>query len=231
MVSGTLRADTRRVIRSAVFIGLLLSLAPVSDAASQTVLHESSLTLEIWTERDRIIHPEGSPEERLLQELRYVVSGMVYGYRFAYTPSWGDRNVAERFLLEPAATIPWGDSAATTLDLADRGNTVYGQFMYNLSHRQRSLRSRWDSATVPDSSGSGSANIMDGYSGKIDAMEEAIHQALRVYLRGETRNRPREVTGAILLEEAPRVFIDEGRYVARVDIRILIDTLLPYETF
>lgn len=217
-----------------VFLSLFTILTTafsVPTAGAQSTLHESVLTLEFWTERDHIIHPEGSPEERLLRELQYVVSGMVYGYRFTYTPSFRDRVVEERFTLEPVATIPWGDSPVSTVDVEDRGTTVYGQFLYALNDRQRLLRSRWDSAMIPDSTGRGSGDIMRGFTGKTEAIQEAVRLAVRTYLQGQTRNRPREVSGTLLLEEAPHIFVDEGRYVARVDIRLLVEAFQEYEAF
>ncbi|MFQ3621364.1 MAG: hypothetical protein SNJ78_10540, partial [Spirochaetales bacterium] len=39
--------------------------------------------------------------ERILEEARYVFSGMVYGFVFSYTPSDKARRVEEEFLLEP----------------------------------------------------------------------------------------------------------------------------------
>jgi len=200
-------------------------------AFAQTPFQESQFSLEFWTERDRILHPEGSAEERLLTEMQYVVSGMLYGYRFSYTPSYRDREVEERFELTPVLTIPWGDPSSVTLNVADRGTVVYGQFLYRLSDDQRAVRSRWQSAIIPDADGTGNGDIMLGYTGKVNAMQEAMRVALRTYLQGQTRNRPREATGILVLSEAPRIFIDEGQYVARVRIRILMRELQEYQSF
>jgi hypothetical protein len=46
---------------------------------------------------------------RILEEARYVFSGMVYGFIFSYTPYDRSRGVEEEFLLEPYQWIQRGD--------------------------------------------------------------------------------------------------------------------------
>ncbi len=209
-----------------------LLLAAIALTLAQAVSAEDTLYLELWTERDSIVHPDGAPpEERLLRELQYVVSGLLYGFFFEYTPAYRDRGVEERFLVEPVFTIPWGDAAVLTLDVVDLGNTVYGQFLYQLNRDQVSRRERWQTVSIPDASGTGTAPIEGGYEAKVAAVEDALRIAVRRHLQSRVRNRPRQARGVAVLETAPRVFVDQGRYIAEVRTRLIVDEIDAYTVF
>lgn len=188
--------------------------------------------MELWTADDSIFHPdEGSPEVRILREARYIVSGIVYGWDFSYTPSDAQRRVSERFQLQPTGEIPWGAPGLRVRDLKDAGGILYGQIDYTFSSEEEALLRTWGSFREARSSGAGSASIEDGTDGKLRSMEKAIHEAVRSYLRGRLPNRPREVTGAVALAGPPRVRIVAGEYEARLTVVIEIRNILQYLNF
>ena len=76
----------------------------------------SPLSLRLWCELEPMVqeyedYPLSTEEaqRRALEEAREILSGMVYGYRFRYTPGDRVRSIEEEFLLTPVAEIRWGD--------------------------------------------------------------------------------------------------------------------------
>ncbi|MFW6328849.1 MAG: hypothetical protein ACOC28_02035 [Alkalispirochaetaceae bacterium] len=188
---------------------------------------------EFWTDEDRIIH-EGDPgvETRLLMEGRYVFSGMLYGYDFRYVPSDRTREVEQEFTLLPVARIPWGDPALRVVSTRRRRDGAFAaRLRYDLAEFQQVRYQAWRRSTVETSSGRGEGELLDGFDGKIAAVEEAVREAVRSHMRDETFNKPRIITGRALLEEPPRVYVVSGCYVAEVNLMLLIDEVVHYTTY
>ncbi|MFW5644243.1 MAG: hypothetical protein ACOCYQ_09460 [Alkalispirochaeta sp.] len=189
------------------------------------------ITLEIWSIADRIVHGETPVEERLLQEAQATLSAMVYGYDFIYTPEYPARGVERYFKLTPVGEIRWGDPRLRIRDLRDERTTLYALIDYELSPNDRARLEAWRSAEVETGAGGGSAALREGYTGKIEALEEAIARSIRDYLRHRYFNRPREVTGTVVLREPPRFRTVSGTYEARVLVSIRITEVIPWVTF
>jgi hypothetical protein len=228
------RANTPAALLTA-FIPLILPFV-LHEAAAQTPTpprpYEGGITLELWTTEDRIIHgEETTPEQRLLREARYTLSGIIYGWEFSYVPGDQARRVAEWFELDPIAEVPWGSPGLSVRDLRALEGTLHGQIDYTFSRIERAHLSQWSSFTSSRGSGSGSGPLLDGLPGKIEAIEAAIHHAVREYLRSRYPNRPREVTGRVALLGPPRVRAAAGEYHARVTIAIEVREVLDYEVF
>ncbi|MFW5827244.1 MAG: hypothetical protein ACOCU4_04085 [Alkalispirochaeta sp.] len=192
------------------------------------------ITLEVWAMEDRIIHPDTDAEERLLREAQYVLSGMIFGWDFVYTPEYAARGVTRYFELERVGEIAWGDPRLRLRDLRDsrnRDSAIHGQIDFALSAGDVQRLEAWRAMDTERSGGMGTAPLEEGFPGKLEAMEEAIHQAIRDYLRGTTFNRPREVVGSVLLDRPPRVRTVSGTYEAQVRVLIRIDEVVEYQVF
>lgn len=195
---------------------------------------DGEITLEVWAIEDQIIHPEEPAEERLLREAQYVLSGMIYGWDFVYTPEYAARGVARYFELEPLGEIAWGDPRLVLRDLRDsrnRDSSIHGQIDFALSESDMQRLRAWRAMETERSGGMARSPLQEGYPAKIEAIEEAIHQAIRDYLRGTTFNRPREVVGSVVLDRPPRVRTVSGSYEAQVRVLILIDEVVEYQVF
>ena len=222
------------VLRFPVLLALVISVAPV--ARTQTPIpprpYDGGITLDLWTTEDRIIHGEDStPERRLLEEARYTLSGLIYGWDFSYTPGDPQRQVTERFDLVPISHVPWGSSGLRVRDLRALEGTLYGQIDYTFSRDEMARLSQWASYATIRASGSGTGPLLEGATGKIRAIENAIHRAVREYLRSRYPNRPREVTGAVALARPPRVRTVSGEYEAMVTVAIEVRDVRNYLTF
>lgn len=193
--------------------------------------YNGEITLEIWSIEDTIIHGDRPAEERLLREAQYTLSGMIYGWNFVYTPEYADRGVKRYFEIEPVAGIEWGDPRLSLRATQGGENTLYGQIDFRLSSTDLARLDAWDDLSVARSVGIGGAPLQQGLTGKLTAIEEAIHQSVRDYLRSVTFNRPREVVGSVILERPPRVRTVSGTYEAQVRTRIFIDEIVEYHVF
>ena len=189
------------------------------------------VSIEVWSFDDRIIHRDQSAEERLLREAQYVLSGMIYGWEFVYTPADPNRNVQRYFELTPLGTIPWGDPRLTVRSVHDEYSRLYGLIDYRPSQIDRRRRGAWSGSDVDTAAGVGTAPLQDGFLGKQEAIHGAIRNAVREYLRRRRLNRPREAIGSLILQEAPRIRTVDGMYEARVSVFLRIERVRDYVTF
>jgi hypothetical protein len=178
-------------------------------------------------------HPV-SPEtaaRRLLEEARILLSAMIYGYRFVYTPSDSLRGVEELFELDPVAEIPWGDPRLQILFTEEQGNRLYAKIAYTLAEHQHGRRSSWASNVIPISGGMGEESVFRGQSARLDAYRDAVKQAIKEYARTRYLNKPKELRGDVLLWAEPYTVISQGAYTTQVSIKLRLDSHTPYRIF
>ena len=210
-----------------------LALLPLCLMATPLSALTEYLDGEFWTDEDRIIHEgEAQAELRLLREGRYVFSGMLYGYDFRYVPSDRTRQVEEEFTLEPVAEIPWGDPQLRVVGTRRRSDGAFvARMRYDMAPFQNRRYEAWRRNTRISAAGKGAAPLLEGLDGKIRAIEEGVKQAVRGYMRTKTFNKPRLITGRVLLEEPPRVFVSSGEYVATVELFLLLEDVEHYAAY
>ncbi|MEE8441822.1 MAG: hypothetical protein V3S41_08885 [Spirochaetia bacterium] len=213
-------------------ISLLVTMTVVGFTADEFVV------AEVWAELDPIV-ADGSPRpfprdvalERLLDEVQYVVSGLVYGYRFVYVPGDPSREIAESFELEPYASIPRGDPRLTVLQTWIDGDLLVARVGYELSAEQSGWYEGWHSSANDRSTGIGVSSLFLGPTNKTGAVSDGIRSAVREHVRALEFNRPREITGAVLLASYPVFGIVRGNYQATVDILLQIDRIDRFQTY
>lgn len=167
----------------------------------------------------------------LLEQARYTVSGMIYGFRFRYVPSDTARAVAEEFELDAVAEIPWGDPALFVRETRESGDLLFATVRYELKEFQERRVTAWLSSRFRVSGGAGSAPIIGGNDARRVAVEQALRNAVRESARSITRDKPSEVRGRLVLAEPPRVYLQSGQYHATVRTRIEIQEITPYRSF
>jgi len=196
------------------------------------------LTGEFWVEVDPFIETqEGfqiTREEahtRILEEARYVFSGMIYGFSFVYTPYDAGREVEEIFTFEAVAQIPWGDPQLSIAETWMDGNLLRAYVRYYPEdHQVRWLR-MMQSNIYHNATARGKASMFIGTDGKYEAVAEAAKEAIRAHLRPRIYNKPKEIRGSVAFGEAPEIKIDAGEYVAKISIRIDVDEIIPYRMY
>jgi len=234
MESLTARAVTIRFVTALILATGTLSFPSALTAEQQF----DYVTGEFWAELEPMI-PQGgdyplSQDDAIrtvLEEARYVFSGMIYGFRYRYTPSDRARQVNEVFELKPVAQIAEGDPRLRVMSTRREEKRIWIRFRYMLDSAQASWLSAWQSNTISTASGAGEKELWEGPPNKILAIEAAVKQAIRDYLRTQTRNKPRESTGKVLLDDVPRIIMDSGAYHATVTVKVRVDRIVPYQVF
>ena len=215
----------------AVTISCLLSAGAFSDEMP-------ILSSEFWVETAPLIEIEGesteSPEDQiriLLEEARYVFSGMIYGFSFRYVPLDLRREVEEEFELEPLYEIVWGDPRLTVAESRRESGRRYALIRYWISEEQSSWVRFWDSNVHATAAAFGAGDFFDGRVAKFAAMEAAIRESVRAYLRPRELNKPKEISGRLVFAEAPYVIIDGGEYRAKVEVKLDVREVVQYQIF
>jgi len=227
-------AAAGRRSRLASFAALLFFAAAGISALDTDPVFEG----EFWVEIDPFVETEegfqSTPDEtrtRLLEEARYVYSGMIYGFDFVYTPYDATRGVAELFSFEAVAQIPWGDPALTISETWVDGNLLRAHVRYTPQEHQLRWIRMMQSNIYHTAAAWGSAGMFTGVQGKYDAVAEAVKEALRAHLRPRILNKPKEVVGKVVLTDVPYIMIDAGEYRAKVSVRIDVDEIIPYRMY
>lgn len=210
---------------------MLVSLA-ASAAANELLVQE------FWAE----LHPlvTGTPTgtmtreqviTHLLQEARFVFSGMIYGFEFSYTPYDSAREVPDQFELTPIAEIPWGDPNLKVLDTRVENDLLHVRITYSPAEYQSQRYHAWSSNILDSATGQGTASYYDGIDSRMSAMKDAIKSAIRDYARARVYNKPKQITGTLSLVGAPRIIVDSGKYIATANIHLQISRIVPYTVF
>jgi len=233
-VSSWTAADNRGVSRPAfvIFVSLLVAVTSIGFAADEYVV------AEVWAEFDPIVAdgsdrplPRAVALERLLDEVQFVVSGLVYGYRFVYVPGDPAREIAESFQLDPYGSIPRGDPGLTVLQTWVDGDRLVARVGYEVSPEQSGWYQGWHSSANVRSSGVGVSSLFLGPTRKTEAISDGIRSAVREHVRAEEFTRPQQIVGAVLLASYPQFGIVRGNYQTTVDVLLQIDQIDRFQTF
>ena len=196
------------------------------------------LVLHPWCELEPMIATEEEyplPREeayrRILKEAQDIFSAMIYGFEFVYTPYDKRRNIPETFELKPSAELIWGDSNVRIVDLEEQNKKLFAGIHYELEGFQRLRRHAWSSNSIPLARGRGEANLFKGTDEKRESLREAIKNAIRNHLHPILFNKPREVTGEILIWEEPKTIIKSGSYITTVAVKLRVKKVMPYRIF
>ena len=191
-----------------------------------------------WVELDPVVHADQeyplsleTASRRALEEARYVFSAMIYGFTFAYTPYDAARQVDEMYVLQLHAEIPWGDSGLSVAETRVDGNYFRVLIRYDPAEYQVRWIRMMGSNIYHNVPGRGTGNLFKGPEQKLAAINEAIKDGIRNYLRPRILNKPKEVRGNAVLDRVPYIVIDEGQYVVSAHIKIDIDEIIPYRVY
>ncbi len=197
------------------------------------------LTIDVWCELEPPVREQDTDyplskkqaAENILNEARFIISGMIYGFDFSYVPFDKSRNVQEQFQLTPISEIPRGDKNLKIIYTEHRNRKLFTKVQYELEEYQIKRRSAWLSNAIPSTTGRGEGNLFKSYSEKITSYEQAIKNAIRNLLKTQLFNKPRQIIGQALIEEAPQIFISAGRYVSKLRVKLKIQEVIPYSVF
>lgn len=199
---------------------------------AQVPSFSEKIRIPLWAELDAYPGLEEAKDlegyEYPVQEIKkiapFLISGMVYGWEFVYVPYDKSRGIEEYFEVKeinPAGKItyssPWID------DTYLRCWCEYTRTKAEVQNYKA-----WASITHPVIRGRGYGSVRDGFEGIKDAAADSLKSAVREYYRGITKNKPREITGSVLIKNEPILGIDSGRYAINLDFFLECDTIKKY---
>ena len=222
----------RGVLSLLLFFSLSAPLRAPADAADRIFIRP-------WIELEPLAQigpgpypiPTAAAEKALLEIGRMVISGMVYGWAFDYEPGDRARRVQERFVLTPLAEVPWGSPRLRVTETEPTDTRLWARIVYALDDEESRRRQAWDSNTADLSSGLGTAPIPRGDAGRRASLDSAIRDAIRRSLDTRYVNKPREVTGEVVLWTEPSVIAHSGLWRTTVTVKILVREIVPYRIF
>jgi uncharacterized protein TP_0983 len=171
------------------------------------------------------------PRQALLELSKTIMEGMVYGWKFSYTPFDKRRAVAEEFELEPLYSILPSDSRLSLTELRLQYPYLYCWAEYRVTDAIALHRTEWRRINYVTGKGSGSAERKLEIEGVRQAYREAALAAVRGYLRKNIKNKPKTVHGEMLIKDNPRLSVSGGKFTAELTIYLHIKEVVPYEIF
>ena len=165
--------------------------------------------------------------EVLLEEARWIFSGMIYGFTYYYVPGSKALEVEDTFKLEPLFEIPRGDPAFHVEKVSGDYSRITVQFVYWLDESQRRRYEQFRGSSFSSGGGLGSEPFINSGAYRI-SMEKAVKEALRGDLRQKYYDRPREAEGILTFSHPPEIRIASGCYNSSVRILYKVKELSFY---
>lgn len=211
-------------------ITLIILLLPISIFSNDSFIdgvfiHPVSRYFDMDME---VNNNEFKTEEDFIDDIIEVVSGMIYGWSFQYTPSDIKREISEEFILEPIAVITKGDPNMSFRDNWVKDYIMYQNIVYRLADFQKKYIKSWSTALIPGSYGEGESSI-HGIKGKSISLSEAIKDSIKREFQSRGKGKPRNIIGQIILKENPRLFINSGFYHTQVETLILYKDIRDFK--
>ena len=171
------------------------------------------------------------PIQELDELARFVMGGMVYGWKFTYTPSDKARNVKEYFTLEPVKELSRGDPRFSITEITPAYPKLNCWADFTLDDSTQRWESYWGSVLFKNANGRGKGERKAEIDGVRGAYVDAVKDAVRSHARTLEKNKPKEIRGEVLLKDNPRLFADQGWFVADIKVLINIQETTPYASF
>ncbi len=193
---------------------------------------------------------------RIKEIVPFLMEGLVYGWNFSYTPSDNTRRVEEYMEITPVRgeleVVPSTSSGTTGSDGVPEpvegtandpsfdikyssvwieNNRFNCWVDYTRTAHEIQTYNLWASIQNPTIQGRGYGDLEAGFDGIKQAAQEALKNAVRDYYRNTIKNKPKEITGRVLLRKTPMIGIDAGRYVIKLDFFLECGTILEYTQF
>lgn len=206
---------------------------------SQDVSQERMVRFALWASTEiypGIEEPQKDtfslPVKKIREISPFIISGMVYGWNFEYTPYDKSRNVAEYFEFTPINEL--AASEISSINYAKprvEESRLYCWVEFRRSDEQVHIFKGWSSVLHPRIKGEGYAPLSQGFEGIQSACGQALKAAIRDYERKWIKSKPKEISGKVLLREPPKIGVDAGRYKITLDFFMETDRIIEYKTF
>lgn len=171
--------------------------------------------------------------ERSKQIAPFLMNGMINGWKFEYTPYDKRRGVKEYWSFDEIKPF---DMKLNPIEFHDpepiqEEGKLFSRIYCNRTKQQQLEYKRWMSIVHPHIKGIGSADIEKGFDGIREACSNALKDAVREYWRIMEKNKPKEISGTVLLIRDPRIYVRNGQYVVDLDFFLETDRIIKYTQF
>lgn len=185
-----------------------------------------------WTDENSTADENfGYPINSIKEMTPFLINGMVYGWDFIYVPSDKLRGVEEYFELKeinPGEDLSAQIQYSSTWIEDNKFNCWVDFERTDMQVRNYNL---WASIRNPVIKGIGYGALADGFEGIKKASEEAVKNAIREHYRTKFKNKPKEISGSVLIRKSPLMGIDQGRYVVNLDFFLENGKIKQYTQF
>ncbi len=221
-----------------IIFGILLALQ-ISLFFSQSPINLRNIRIGVWAELD--VYPGlyeknddilNYTKNRIRDLSIFLMEGMVYGWNFVYTPSDNLRGVEE--YLEVTPITPFSKNDKEKIIYSDsffEENRVNVWCDYERTDYQIQSYKIWSGIEHPVIQGRGLGRIEEGFDGIQTAAKNALKEAVRARYRTELKNKPKEISGSVLIRNPPVVGIKNGQYAIFLDFFLERDRIIKYTTY
>ncbi len=161
----------------------------------------------------------------------FLIQGMVYGWNFTYTPYDSGRNVQEYFELTEINSFEVEKYNITYQSPWISDNKFQCWCEYKRTPFQIQDYYSWTSINNPKIQGRGYGSLAKGFDGIKDACMDSVKNAVRSYYRDIVKNKPKEITGAVLIRNQPQIGVDAGRYMINLDFFLECGSIIEYTRY
>ena len=207
--------------------------------SAQDVSQERQVRFSLWASTEiypGVEEPQKDslalPVKKIKQVSPFILSGMVYGWKFEYVPYDKVRGVQEFFEFSPIRELNEAELASINYAKPWIENSILNCWVeFRRSDTQIHIFKGWESVLHPRIQGEGYAPLSEGFDGIQKACGEALKLAVRNYERKWIKTKPKEISGTVLIKEPPKIGVDAGRYKITLDFFMQTDRIIEYKTF
>ena len=246
----------RQLSKVKLFLCILVLLAPGLAPRllyAQTPSIIEHIRFAIWADVDAYPGTEAAlkdaqagefdyPIARIKEIVPFLMQGLVYGWNFVYVPSDKSRGVEEYLevtpVLSPSTSSGTAKNSSGTSGFDIKYSSVWienNRFNcwvdYTRTPHEVQTYNLWSSIQNPAIQGRGFGDMSLGFEGIKQAAEDALKNAVREYYRNTIKNKPKEITGSVLLRKTPMIGVDAGRYVIKLDFFLECGSIIEYTQF
>ena len=183
------------------------------------------------TDANSLIAQYKYPIERMKETAPFIINGMVYGWSFVYTPKDNIRKVEEYLEVEEISS---SDLVKRNINYSSpwiENNRFNCWCEYTRTDAQIQNYNLWSSIQNPIISGRGYGAVSKGFEGLREAAQDALRAAIRSYYRNLIKNKPKQITGSVLVRNIPTIGVDSGRYVINLDFFLESGKITQYNVY
>lgn len=232
--------QNRKIFFHTKFI-ILFSLMINFPLFSQTPSVVKNIRIPLWAELDaypeleiKLDENEGQyayPKKEIKEVAPFLINGMVYGWTFSYTPSDKMRNVEEILEVTEIMDVSVIENQINYASAWIENNRLNYWCEYKRTEGQIQNYHLWNSIQNPMIHGRGYGQLSDGFEGIKNAAKEALKDAIRQHYRAQIKNKPKEITGSVLIRDLPTLGITSGRYVINLDFFLEYGKIIEYTVY